>query len=547
MMMKQHKILSAILSLTFVWIGVSCSNEGDYPLEPAVQGDFIITVVQEGLSNTETRAVTDETYMTDFEEGDCIGLFAVQNGTIKDGFKNLPVTLTAGEWVPKDLNFRLDEAEEAGTTYYAYFPYDKTLDISSVNTTDFFQGLVDSWALDNDQSTKEKFVDTDLMTTLEGVSVIQNEQGQYTIPLRLTHRMAMAVVSLPSVEYVFQNTDVDLNSTPYVTQPSGVAFYKGNIAEDNIVKPYLMENGSYRLIVKPGEELDIIGVANEKQYKLQTAIAAGKYKYFEVAGGKVVNDKHLLEIGDFYCKDGSLIKATELKSEDIDKIIGVVYYVGNAQPSVLYVDEEGFDETHDALRRDYPNCVHGLVYAVEIANDANYARFASSDKDANDFGAFFKNNYAGAYLWDSGKSLSTTGFGHFLGYNNTRVLYNIEENDKPTLLSNDMLKILNDFAADEALSEKYTTGWYLPSLKEMEYLFNNQDIINNSFNKVGGQVLWSNPQGYSNEKDYMGYWTSTHRGGTYFYGAGSSDNSFKSIDVTSGKKGKGYFRFAFAF
>lgn len=542
MMMKQHKILSAILSLTFVWIGVSCSNEGDYPLEPAVQEDFIITVVQEGLSNTETRAVTDETYMTDFEEGDCIGLFAVQNGTIKDGFKNLPVTLTAGEWVPKDLNFRLDEVEEAGTTYYAYFPYDETLDISSVNTTDFFQSLVDSWALDNDQSTKEKFVDTDLMTTLEGVSVIQNEQGQYTIPLRLTHRMAMAVVSLPSVEYVFQNTDVDLNSTPYVTQPSGVAFYKGNIAEDNIVKPYLMENGSYRLIVKPGEELDIIGVANEKQYKLQTAIAAGKYKYFEVAGGRKIISDYELKVGDYYCADGRLV------SGDVNKVpddcIGVVYYVGNVQPSVIYAGEEGIDEAHDVLKATYPNCVHGLVLALELAKQ-DISRFCSNSKYK------YKDKFTSLGLSTTHifKPMGGSSFPELiLGYNDTSILRKFHEETAAS--SNDLFSLLDEYTKNHP-TPGFTTGWYLPSIGEFYTIYQNRDVLDNFLQKGNYEKLWSNPSSVEvgDGQYYHGYYTSTIRANAQVSGA-VVDDTGEFVAYSKGNPkdaARGYFRFAFAF
>ena len=82
-----------------------------------------------------------------------------------------------------------------------------------------------------------------------------------------------------------------------------------------------------------------------------------------------------LEIGDYYCSDGSLIKPADLTDTNRKNIIGVVYWVGNAQPSVLYAEE--ISEEIDVLKADFPNCVHGLVYTVDIANESAKMLFVS--------------------------------------------------------------------------------------------------------------------------------------------------------------------------
>lgn len=71
----------------------------------AVHSDFVITVAQEGMSGVYSRAVTDETYTTNFEEGDEIGLFAVKDGRIKDDFNNVKVSLNDGNWKIADKTF----------------------------------------------------------------------------------------------------------------------------------------------------------------------------------------------------------------------------------------------------------------------------------------------------------------------------------------------------------------------------------------------------------------------------------------------------------
>lgn len=81
-----------------------------------------------------------------------------------------------------------------------------------------------------------------------------------------------------------------------------------------------------------------------------------------------VNYNPTLEIGDFLCKDGTTIDK-DYNLEQLDEavkasIIGVVYYVGNPQPSVLY--NGTYAETQDVLKRECPSCVNGLAIASLI-------------------------------------------------------------------------------------------------------------------------------------------------------------------------------------
>ena len=96
--MKQYNFLSTLLGLTLLWAGTGCSQEEEMSMISAVHSDFVITVAQEGMSGVYSRAVTDETYTTNFEEGDEIGLFAVKDGSIKGDFNNVKVTLNDGNW-----------------------------------------------------------------------------------------------------------------------------------------------------------------------------------------------------------------------------------------------------------------------------------------------------------------------------------------------------------------------------------------------------------------------------------------------------------------
>ena len=127
------------------------------------------------------------------------------------------------------------------------------------------------------------------------------------------------------------------------------------------------------MLVKPVEKPDIVGVLGDNKYEVNSSIAAGKYKRFMVDGGNVVKD-YELKVGDYFCADGNLV-SRDCKPEELpDNCIGIVYYVGNPQPSVMYKDIEEVaeqplttkikDGARDVLKRDYPNCVHGLVFAL---------------------------------------------------------------------------------------------------------------------------------------------------------------------------------------
>ena len=90
------------------------------------------------------------------------------------------------------------------------------------------------------------------------------------------------------------------------------------------------------MLRKPSSENQIIGHYNDKQCTLDTAekMKEGKYKRFVVDGGyKEVT--HHLQVGDYYYADGSVVSGNEAEPAK-DNCIGIVCWVGNPMPSVLY-------------------------------------------------------------------------------------------------------------------------------------------------------------------------------------------------------------------
>lgn len=515
----------------------SCSEVEDDFSGMSGNGGLTINVHDMGMENSESavsRAVTDASYNTTFEIGDCIGLFAVKDNSILSDVNNLKVELTREGWLP------VTELQYEGTlkeaTYYAYFPYRENLSITSVEA-DFFASTVAGWNIGKDQSTKKNFADSDLMTS-SGSAIYKGDKGEFLVQLNMVHRMSLAVISLPGTEYKFTNPE--LQGTTYAVKPSGdVAFYSEKIESAKEIKPYRADDGSYRMLVKPSEEPDIIGVLGDSKYKVNSAIAAGKYKRFMVDGGYKVKE-YELKVGDYYCADGNLVS---VDSDELpDDCIGIVYYVGNPQPSVLYKDDEilGATEERDALRRDYPNCIHGLVCALTTANTAG-ARFGSSSSFAY-FATFASKGLGETYLWgDKDKPLAIDSFGSgILGYNNTEVLYIINDiaTSTPAGGAQDMFNVqLFPYREKVPSPENLSSDWYLPSLGELKIISENKAIINSSLEKIAGaEKLWSNGGKY---------WSSTYNANGYMW-VGGDDGSF----TTSGghvKNGREYFRFSLAF
>jgi hypothetical protein len=525
--MKQYKFLSVVLSLTLVFLWSSCAYEEDKSTSH-YDGQLMISVYDAGMENSDinSRAVTDLDYNTTFEVGDCLGVYAVKDGEILDEFKNVRVEFDGTNW-KSDVALQYDE-EQNMISYYAYYPYNQQLNITSVEE-DFFAGLIKSWNPETDQSSKENYAAADLMTS--PATAVQKElSGQYTIRFNMIHQMALAVVAMPQIEYQF--TDPELNKIPYVVKVDGgeAKFYVRSLDGEEI-KPYKAEDGSYRIIIKPTVSPEFIGKLGNKKFEIKTAVSGGKYKRFQVDGGKKIKE-HELKVGDYYCADGSLVSATE---EAPDNCIGIVYYVGNPQPSILYPDKEGIDEQHDALKRDHPNCVHGLVYALTNASD-KLSRFGNGS--SNNYSALFTDLGANnSYLWGNGNKAPE--YDCILGYNNTEVIKIMEDSGTDKVA--DAMKALNGYISGVAVPAGLTTGWYLPSIEEISVIIENTEAIASSLSNVGGKRLWEDTSGSSK---YTGYWTSSNKSGTFYT---VKDGSIGDKVNGNAKNGQGYYRFALAF
>ena len=216
-----------------------------------------------------------------------------------------------------------------------------------------------------------------------------------------------------------------------------------------------------------------------------------------------------------------------------------MFFVGNPQPSVLYAGEDGYDEEHDALRRDHPSCVHGLVYAINTLEDVN-GRFCGNSKTD------YTNEYIIAYLSDHlwlplSKAEMAEGYGTVLGYNNTQI-WEMLNDDISTGDDMDVIRSLKTWRENTPVAD-VNSGWYLPSAKELSLIYENGTTLDTSLSKVGGNSLWQNIMGVADAKNR--YWASSDTGSQTIASISVSDGFV--VNRGARKNDSGYWRYALAF
>lgn len=259
--------------------------------------------------------------------------------------------------------------------------------------------------------------------------------------------------------------------------------------------------------------------------------------------------ENVLEIGDFLLNDGSVVD----KAYDLSKItaagktvVGVVYYVGNPQPSALY--NGTYTEAQDILKAEAPNATHGLAIAINNGNNGNVARMFANQK--YDYSNWFTDNETSNSYIKATISITSAGT-QFLGYNNTAVIEKVGDNTDETNTegvktgSTEFTKILTAFRTANTVSN--CSKWYLPSYAELKQIQDNYAAISKSITKANG-TLQQFTDFATNATDKF-YWSSDLRGVQYawispLYETKEDVNLYIS---RISNNYKGYFRFAIAF
>lgn len=477
---------------------------------------FLITVTDGGYAAeaTDGSRATENGYTTTFTAGDQCGLYIVRGTEIV--YNN--ICLTATEGTDGSLVWQAPAGTDlyggvANERYFLYYPYqtDMTDKVTVANAASddaaaFFAPLVSGWQPKADQSDYADYTASDLMTAAGTATT--NADGTLSLSFRMTHRMAMAVIEMPETVYKFEGQE------PY-TVFSAVPEFRGNY------RPCLMSDGSYRYLVNPvaqGKGATLTGSYDDgnRAFTITPSIAtAGNYKTYEVDGGY---RETTLQVGDFYLKDGTLLsKDTPLTDAQKADCAGIVFWVGDATA------------TDPALKRDFPQCTHGLVVSLKQTKSVWQNSYASTTIQSwAENQEFYKSDDYCAL-----NDVDNDSPGDIQGYNNTQIL---KEYNKSEYAANYPVTILNSFdeITEGIILPNVTSGWYLPSPREMVELYRAKETVIQSLTASG-----SNPQFFSSR-----HWSSgeTSSGTAWFVHLYNG-----SVDSIDKNKYSYYVRLAFAF
>ena len=484
--MKVYNYIS-MLFLAGAAIVASCSQNEELTGETpdSLQG-FQISVSDEGFMDEsgKTRA-TENGYTTRFSNGDAIGIFAVRGETVVEDIKNRKFTLTDGYW---ELTDGGDPIEYKGSqfqrmTFYAYYPYNANVTFDPTKV-DPFETYVNNWKIGSEQ-TEGNYTQYDLMTSTGSV---QGDRLKGQIAFTMQHRMALAIVKMPSLTYSFTNGGID----DYLLPLSAGSFTVNNTQ----ATPYYQEStDTYRFLVNPNKEFSIKGTytgVSEMEYEAKGTLEGGTAKMYTIEDKSKIN--HTLQVGDYFCADGKIVS---VDAETVpESVIGIVCYVGNIQPSVTH---EAYTETQDALRRDHPGCTHGLVVAMNYAeyNDSKTSVFSPQSRDYF-YGNWFNSDddWTGKFINTDTKTTDAEGVAAlpFLGYNHTELMINSPSWENACQAG----VIFVQAYRTKVVAPNITSDWFLASLKELDLLFRLKSTINARLKAVGGDELLEGSRHWSN-------------------------------------------------
>ena len=532
--MKVYNYISMLFLAATVTFASCSQNEelGGENME-AMQG-FQINVFDDGFQDVEankTRAI-ENNYTTRFAEGDAIGIFAVKGEAVVGEINNRKFTMQDGIWTLDDDG---DPIEYKGSEYqkmnfYAYYPFDKNV-VFDPTKTEPFETYINNWKVGNDQSEGE-YTKYDLMIS---TGVVDGDRLKGKISFAMKHQMALAVIQMPKLVYAFTNANVDDYALPVT-----VGSFTLNNAE---TIPYYQEStDTYRFLINPKKDFSIKGTydgVKEMEYTAGGTLDGGTARMYTINDPNKID--FTLAVGDYFCADGRIVnKGTEPIP---DNVVGIVCYVGNPQPSITH--PENNTETNDALRRDYPDCKHGLVLALNNTSESTgkfsswrdtgsaYCDWFSKDEDWID--KFVDcNTLNSSTLWEN-------KYPAFMGYNNTMLLTMCYEGKGTQTMCDDAYNQISAYRNSVAVPDS-STPWYLPSISCLAQVAGNLMTVNSSLGKVAGATEMQSVPANSNSGFY---WSSTLRNGytTWVHGmdGGSfnKSNSYGSIP--------GYFRMMLAF
>lgn len=423
-MKRLNLYISAFSMLFSLSVLTACDEEENlFGNRDTSAGMYELSVTSAGfVPAEEQQSEGAETINIPFGNDDAIGVVMVDGEKITHTryiYKEL-LSKWSGDLVVKNPSAKI----------YAYYPYNEALEISSLNTqgtnaAEFFNQMITDFVPQADQSKEEDFRKSNLMVGTASL----DETGK-KISINMEPVMALAMVAPGDGGLMYLDTD-----------PNYTWELKGS--DLNTLSPfYKLNEKDFVRFVLPETEVDINTVSGNVKV---TPINRTQYKKFSMS---LV---HILQIGDFYMRDGSLVgKGAELTDEQKANCIGIVFQtdvsrIGEAETSALN------------------NNPHGLVMALK--NESGSVEASSGS-----------NRFAwGKIPTDNNKEIIAIAQTKVQCYNDISGLKNCQEiwaKFEGQQDNYNAFKYAKEFST-QVIAPVNTTGWFLPSIGQWWDIFRN--------------------------------------------------------------------------
>lgn len=545
--MKTIKFYTGLSLLTALFLFSGCGKELDEipaggsgtesPENPAQEeGELLrLRVSDAGYLDVGTGSrATDSELTTTFEDGDKIGLFVVNNEN-EVLYANVPYEKKGEEWTATQPI----RTKGYPVRIFAYYPYveddkitEKKVHATAEDASAFFKTYIDELDISN-QSTLADYRQADVMACM--VSIDDAEAARDALTLTMNHQMGLVVVKLPtevtfsSITYYLKDDENYEWTIPDVKLPANLSDESFTVSG---IQPLKEETG-YRYLCKSGEHnISFNGgfttYERVKSYRVSDAtVSAGSSKTYNVsvtsldAPQKV---EHILQVGDFYMEDGSILPWSDTSS-DKTNCIGIVFWSGDPTATDL------------VLREEHPNCKHGLVVSLKEAWAKWQTRTTPETKYGVDYWFFKTQSYYPTTNYKiTEKDVSSYPdftLGDIQGYNNTEILkkYNSHYQE---IFPMPLLDNLNSITSGVSLPDGITSGWYIPSPKELFELYSVKDNVNSILSQLHASPLFG-------ERLYD-YWSSAESTSFLAYSL-SKEGVLKDHDKTHTERLRAVFAF----
>ncbi|MCC8154422.1 MAG: fimbrillin family protein [Tannerellaceae bacterium] len=317
-MKKIKPCIYIVLSLLLL---VSCTKDGFENTDPDNRnkntGDGLITF-DIGIA-TITRVTTDIDFVSTWEEGDEIGIFAVKSlsGSLQslqaaDNYlDNVKLTYQSGDWIAETPIYYPNDGETL--SFYAYYPYDASMD----NPTSYI------FTVANDQEST-RYNKSDFLLARTGPI----EKRDDPVRLNFVHQLALIQVevsrevNMPHFENDFEvsfsnikkEVRINLNGTVEDGEGSGETILMHKAGDRYLYRAIVpgqkQQNTKFLFSqTTPGREIAM-------EYNLgDTLWRAGNAYRYKLTLGYGVDPDHVYAIGDIY--------------PHVGPVMGIVYEVSN--------------------------------------------------------------------------------------------------------------------------------------------------------------------------------------------------------------------------